>query len=94
MNKVNKKLDTKIALVIMMIAVLTFFTGCTFSSSNIDVGVYQLGNAFKIVFDGVVNGVVMVVRGLGEGIWELILGLFNILIGAIAWVWEFILGLF
>ena len=78
----------------MMIAVLTFFTGCTFSSSNIDVGVYQLGHAFRIVFDSVVNGVVMAVRGLFEGIWELIMGLFNILIGAVAWVWEFIVGLF
>ncbi len=94
MNKVNKKLVTKVALVIMMIAVLTFFTGCTFSSSNIDVGVYQLGHAFRIVFDGVVNGVVMVVRGLFEGIWELIMGIFNILIGGVAWVWEFIVGLF
>lgn len=94
MNKVNRKMIAKIALVIMMIAVLTFFTGCTFSSSNIDLGVSQLGSGIRMVFDGVVNGVVLAVRSLFEGIWEFIVGLFNIIIGAIAWVWEFIVGLF
>ncbi|MBQ9978697.1 MAG: hypothetical protein IJP20_02765 [Clostridia bacterium] len=90
----NKRLITKLSLVLMMIAVLTFFTACTFASSNIDLGVAQLGDGIRTVFDSLVNGVVAVVRGVFEGLWEFIVGLFNIIIGAIAWVWEFIVGLF
>lgn len=90
----NKRLITKLSLVLMMIAVLTFFTACTFSSSNIDVGVSQLGGGIRMVFDGLVGGVITLVRGIFEGLWEFIVGLFNIIIGAIAWVWEFIVGLF
>ena len=90
----NKTLIKKIVLVVMMIAILAFFTGCTISSSNMDLGVSQLGGALRTIFNGVVNGVVTVVVGLFEGIWQFIVGLFNIIIGAVAWLVEFIVGLF
>ncbi len=90
----NKRLISKIVLIAMMLAVVTFFTACTFSSSNMDLGVSQLGSGIRMVFDGLVNGVVTVVVGVFEGLWQFIIGLFNIIIGAIAWVVEFIVGLF
>ena len=90
----NKTLIKKIVLVVMMIAILAFFTGCTISSSNMDLGVAQLGGALRTIFNGIVNGVVTVVVGLFEGIWQFIVGLFNIIIGAGAWLVEFIVGLF
>lgn len=94
MNKVNKRLISKIVLVILMIAMLTFFTGCAFSSSNMDLGISQLEHGIKMVFDGLVNGILFAIRSIFEGLWEFIVGIFMILIGAIAWVWELIIGLF
>lgn len=94
MKKINKKLVSRIFLLILMVSVLTFFTGCTFSSSNIQLGVGQLGIALKMVFDSLVTGLVNVVVGTCQGIWQFIVGLFNILIGALAWVVELIVGLF
>lgn len=90
----NRKLASKIILVVMMISILTFFTGCTFASSNMDTGVSQLGDGIRMVFNGLVDGVVTVVVGIFEGLWIFITGLFNIIIGAIAWVVELIVGLF
>ena len=90
----NKRLVSKIVLITMMLAVVTFFTACTFSSSNMGLGVSQLGAGIRMVFDGLVNGVVTVVVGIFEGLWQFIVGLFNIIIGAIAWVVELIVGLF
>ena len=94
MNKVNRKLVYKIVLIIAMIAVLTFFTGCSFSSDNIALGIAQLGDGIRMAFDGLVNGVVTVVRGIFEGIWTLIEGFFNVIIGGVAWVVETITDLF
>ena len=90
----NKKLVSRICLLIVMLSVLTFFTGCAFSSSNMQLGVSQLGGALRTVFDSLVMGVVDVIVGTFQGIWEFIVGIFNILIGAVAWVLEFIVGLF
>ena len=90
----NKRLASKIILIVMMIATLTFLTGCTFSSSSIDVGVDMLGHGIRMVFDSLVNGVVAVIVGTFQGIWEFINGIFTIIVGAIAWVVEFIVGLF
>ena len=90
----NKRLVSRILLIIMMVGVLTFFTGCTFSSSNIGLGISQLGNGAKMLFDSIVDGLVMAVVGFFQGIWELIVGLFNLIIGGIAWVVEAIVGLF
>lgn len=94
MKKLNKKLVSRIFLLILMVSVLTFFTGCTFSSSNIDLGVSQLGDAVRMVFDSIVNGLVMAIVGFFQGIWELFVGIFNVIIGAVAWVVEAIVGLF
>ena len=90
----NKKSVSRILLLIMMVAVLTFFTGCSVSSGNMDIGVSQLGDAIRMIFNGLVNGVVMVIVGIFEGLWQFIVGLFNIIIGAVAWVVELIVGLF
>ena len=73
---------------------LTFFTGCTFSSSNIDLGISQLGHGARMVFDSIVNGLVMAIVGFFEGIWELIVGFFTLIMGGIAWIVEAIVGLF
>lgn len=94
MNKVNKKLLTKIALIVLMITTVTVLTGCTFSSSMLDTGVGEIVGAFKGLFDAIINGLVAVIVGIGESIWNLIVGIFYILVGALAWVWEFIIGLF
>ena len=94
MNKVNKKLLTKIALIVMMITVVTVFTGCTFSSSMLDEGIGTLQTGARGLFDAIVNGVVAVIVGIGEGLWQLIVGVFYLLVGAVAWVYEFIIGLF
>lgn len=94
MKKLNKRLVSRIALLIMMISVLTFFTGCTFSSSNIDLGISQLGHGARMVFDSIVNGLVMAIVGFFEGIWELIVGFFTLIMGGIAWIVEAIVGLF
>lgn len=94
MRKLNKKLVSRIFLLILMVSVLTFFTGCTFSSSNIDLGVSQLGDAVRMVFDSIVNGLVMAIVGFFQGIWEFFVGIFNVIIGAVAWVVEAIVGLF
>lgn len=94
MNKLNKRLITKIAIMVLMIATVTLLTACTFSSSMIDEGVGEIVGGFRGLFDAIVNGLVAVVVGIGEGIWSLIVGLFYVLVGALAWVWEFIVGLF
>ncbi len=94
MKKLNKRLISRICLLVLMISVLTFFTGCAFSSSNINLGVSQLGAGIRMVFDSIVNGLVMAVVGFFEGIWQLIVGLFNLIIGGVAWVVEAIVGLF
>lgn len=90
----NKRLVSRICLLIVMLSVLTFFTGCAFSSSNIQLGVSQLATSIKMVFDSLVTGLVNVVVGTCQGIWQFVVGIFNILIGAIAWVVEFIAALF
>lgn len=90
----NKKLVSKILLVIMMVGIVTFFTGCSVTSGNMNVGVSMLGDAVRMIFNGLVNGVVTLVVGVFEGIWQIIVGLFNIIIGAVAWVVELIVGLF
>lgn len=90
----NKRLIAKIALIAMMLGVLTLFTACSFSPSNIDLGLSQLLGGIRAVFDGLVSGVVTVVVGIFEGIWIFIQGLFNIIIGAVAWLVEWIVGLF
>ena len=90
----NKKLISRIFLLVVMLSVLTFFTGCTFSSSNIQLGISQLGDSVRMVFDNLVAGLVNVVVGTFHGIWEFSVGLFNIIIGSIAWVVETIAGLF
>ena len=94
MKKLNKRLVSRIALLIMMLSVLTFFTGCTFSSSNIDLGISQLGAGIRMVFDSIVNGLVMAIVGFFEDIWELIVGFFTLIMGGIAWIVEAIAGLF
>ena len=94
MKKLNKRLISRICLLVLMISVLTFFTGCAFTSSNMNLGVSQLGSGVRMVFDSIVRGLVEVVVGFFEGIWQLIVGLFNIIIGAVAWVVEAIVGLF
>ena len=94
MNKINKKLLTKIALIVLMITAVTVLTGCTFSSSMLDEGVGEITGGFKGLFDAIVGGLVAVIVGIGEGIWDVIVGIFYILVGALAWVWEFIIGLF
>ena len=94
MNKVNKKLLTKVALIVIMITAVTVLTGCTFSSSMIDSGANEIVGGFRGLFDAIVNGLVAVLTGIGEGIWDVIVGLFHIIVGALAWVWEFIIGLF
>ena len=90
----NKKLVSRILLLVVMISVLTLFTGCAFSSSNIHLGVSQLGGSVRMVFDSLVKGLVDVIVGTFQGIWEFFTGIFNILIGAVAWVVEAIAGLF
>lgn len=90
----NKRLVSRICLLIVMLSVLTFFTGCTFSSSSIQVGIGQLGDSIKMVFDSLVMGIVNAIVGTFQGIWEFFVGLFNIIIGAVAWVVEFIVALF
>ncbi len=94
MKKLNKRLISRILLLVLMVSVVTFFTGCAFSSSNLDLGVSQLAGGIRMVFDSIVNGLVMAVVGFFEGIWQLIVGLFNLIIGAVAWVVEAIVGLF
>ena len=94
MKKLNKRLVSRIFLLILMVSVLTFFTGCTFSSSNIDLGIDQLGHGVRMVFDSIVDGLVMAIVGFFQGIWELLVGTFNLIIGAVAWVVEAIAGLF
>lgn len=94
MKKLNKRLVSRICLLVLMVGILTFFTGCTFSSSNIDLGISQLGHGARMVFDSIVDGLVMAVVGFFEGIWELIVGFFTLIGGAIAWVFEAIAGLF
>lgn len=94
MKKVNNSLVKRLVLVAMMIAILTFFTSCDFTSSNMDLGVSMLGASIRMIFDGLVNGVMILVRGIFEGLWTFISGIFYIIFGAIAWVWELIIGLF
>lgn len=94
MNKLNKGLITKIAIMIVMIATVTLLTACTFSSSMLDAGIAEIVGGFRGLFDAIVNGLVSVVIGLGEGVWSLIVGIFYLLVGALAWVWELIIGLF
>lgn len=94
MNKLNKKLVSRIVLCVMMISLLVFFTGCSFSSSSIDLGINQILGAFKMAFDALVDGIVTGVVGLCTAIWEIIVGLCTIIVGVIAWVWELIVGLF
>lgn len=94
MKKINKRLVSRICLLVLMLSVLTFFTGCSFSSSNIDLGVSQLGTGIRMVFDSIVDGLVMAIVGFFQGIWELLVGFFNLIIGGIAWVVEAIAGLF
>jgi len=94
MNKLNKKLVSKLVLCIMMVSLLVFFTSCSFSSSSIDLGAGQVVDAFRHAFTSLIDGVVMAVVGFGEGIWQLIVGICTVAVGAVAWVWEFIVGLF
>ena len=94
MNKLNKKFVSRIVLCVMMISLLAFFTGCSFSSTSIDLGINQILGAFKLAFDSLVDGLVMAIVGLCTGIWEIIVGICTILVGVIAWVWELIVGLF
>ena len=94
MKRVNNSLVKRLVLVAMMIAILTFFTSCDFTSSNMDLGVSMLGGSVRMIFDSLVNGVLTLVRGVFEGLWTFISGIFHIIYGAVAWVWEFILGLF
>lgn len=94
MNKLNKRTVSRILLLVLMLSVMTFFTACTFSSSNIDLGVSELGSGLKMVFNALVNGIVAVIVGFFEGLWTFIVGLFHIIMGAIAWVWEWIVSLF
>lgn len=94
MNKVNKRLLTKIAIIVVMIATVTLLTACTFSSSMLNEGVGELGSAVRTLFDAIVNGIVAVIIGIGEGLWKLIVGIFYLLVGALAWLWELIVSLF
>ena len=94
MKNMNKKLLSKILLLIVMVSVLTFLTGCAFSSSSLNSGIDQIARALKMMFDGVVGGLVSLIVGIFEGFWNLLVGIFNVIIGAIAWVVEAIVGLF
>ncbi len=90
----NKKLISKIAILVMMLSVLTLFTACQFSSSSIEVGGNQILGAFETVFNGLVNGVLILVKGIFGGIWEIIEGLCTLVVGLVALLWETIAGLF
>ena len=94
MNKLNKRTISKLVLIIFMISMVTFLTSCTFSSSMLGEGVNELANGFRGLFNAIINGLVAVIIGIGEGLWNLIVGIFYLLVGALAWVWEFIVGLF
>ena len=94
MNKLNKRTVSRVMLLILMLSAVTFFTACTFSSSNINLGVSELGTGLKMVFNALVNGIVAVIVGFFEGLWTFIVGLFHSIMGAIAWLWEFIVSLF
>ena len=94
MNKLNKRLVSRIVLVIMMISLLAFFTGCTFSSSNINLGVSELGSGLKMVFEAILDGIIALIVGVFNGLWEFIVGIFHIIVGSIAWVYEWIVSLF
>ena len=94
MNKLNKKTISKLVLIIFMISMVTFLTSCTFSSSMLGEGVNELANGFRGLFNAIINGLVAVIIGIGEGLWNLIVGIFYLLVGAIAWLWELIVSLF
>ncbi len=94
MNKLNKRLVSKILLIVMMMATLTFFTACEFSSSGIEAGGNQILGAFEMVFNSLVDGVVTLVMGIFGGIWEIIVGLCTVIVGLVALLWETIMGLF
>ena len=94
MNKLNKRTISKLVLIIFMISMVTFLTSCTFSSSMLGEGVNELANGFRGLFNAIINGLVAVIIGIGEGLWNLIVGIFYLLVGAIAWLWELIVSLF